>query len=28
MSLFEQWPLIKSDDDINHLLPWNIEFTH
>ena len=25
MSLFEQWPLIKDGDDIDHLLPWNIE---
>jgi len=27
MSLFEQWPLIKDSDDIDHLLPWNIELT-
>lgn len=28
MRLFEQWPLITGDDDIDHLLPWNIELTH
>ncbi|WP_420840617.1 hypothetical protein, partial [Aliidiomarina quisquiliarum] len=28
MRLFEQWPLITEDDDIDHLLPWNIELEH
>ena len=28
MRLFDQWPHIKGDDDIDHLLPWNIELTH
>src|SRR5690554_6616495 len=28
MRLFEQWPLIKGDNDIDHLLPWNIDLTH
>ncbi|MCH8500532.1 MAG: IS66 family transposase [Aliidiomarina sp.] len=27
MSLFEQWPLIKDGDDIDHLLPWNIKIS-
>ncbi|WP_113907873.1 RHS repeat-associated core domain-containing protein [Aliidiomarina celeris] len=27
MRLFEQWPLITGDDDIDYLLPWNIELT-
>ena len=27
VSLFEQWPLIKDDDDIDHLLPWNIKIS-
>ena len=28
MRLFEQWPLITGDDDIDHMLPWNIDLTH
>ena len=27
MSLFKQWPLINDSDNIDHLLPWNIELT-
>nr|WP_282444931.1 transposase domain-containing protein [Idiomarina sp. ATCH4] len=27
MSLFGQWPLINDSDNIDHLLPWNIELT-
>ncbi|PWW06865.1 transposase [Pseudidiomarina tainanensis] len=28
MRLFEQWPLLSDNSDIDHLLPWNIDLTH
>ncbi|MFU8785499.1 IS66 family transposase, partial [Aliidiomarina sp.] len=28
MRLFEQWPLLNDNSDIDHLLPWNIDLTH